>query len=609
MDPEALQRRASGTFDLGWAMLGELSEELRSETFTASPWSPLVAVAEPRQVLAGDWLFHEGDAADSMYVLVSGALEVIAESDGAGVMTVLGRGDAVGELALLTESVRSAGVRARRDTYLLKVTREAFEKLLAENFDFALAITRHLGRLLQGSRPAAVDFEPLPRVASLLPLGAGVDAAAFAHRLAEALRPFGSVAMLEEKDAEGAASESAFGGLLNRSEHDHERVLVVGGVPGAGSAWTRFAIRTGDRTVAIADGDANPTGAADPGLRGCDLVLLGGESSRASVRAWVPALDPRTIHVVRTDGEYAATVKRLARRLAAQSVGIVLSGGGARSFAHIGVVDELLRAGVTIDRFGGTSMGAYVAANFAAGRDAGEVERRCREEFVEHSVLNDYTLPVYGLLRSRKARAMLERTFGDTRIEELAHEFFCVSCDLVAAEAVIHRRGPLRSALGATMCLPAIFPPIPYQGSLLVDGGVLDNLPVGEMAERGEGPVIAVDVSAQFAPPSQRAETTTRRSRLSERSRELLTGWDPTPLPNVKETLIRSMLLGSLDPAGAVQRGADLVIAPETGPIPLTAFKRIDELVAAGRAAAREALARAPAGLGALNSQGNAPGA
>ncbi len=223
-------------------------------------------------------------------------------------------------------------------------------------------------------------------------------------------------------------------------------------------------------------------------------------------------------------------------------------------------------------------------------------------------MLNDYTLPVYGLLRSRKATAMLERSFGDMRIEELPHEFFCVSCDLVAAEAVIHRRGPLRSALGATMCLPAIFPPIPHRGALLVDGGVLDNLPVGEMAARGEGPVIAVDVTAQFAPPSRRSGMTTRRSRLSDRSRELLTGWDATPLPNLKETLIRSMLLGSVDPAGAVERGADLVIAPETGPIPLTAFKQIDELVAAGRAAAREALARAPASLG-VNSPGSAPAA
>ena len=593
-----LQRRASGTFDLGWAMIDELAEDLRSSTFAESPWARLTSVAEPRRLQAGDWLFHQGAPADSLYVLVSGSLEVVDEDTEGEVLRVLGRGDAVGELALLTESVRSAGVRARRDTYLLKVTREAFERLLNEQPDFALAIARHLGRLLQTARPATPAVDPLARVVSVLPLAADVDAAGFARSLAEALRTSGAVGELAEPDSAGAGSDEAFGRLLNEYERKHEHVIVVAGPPGDGRAWTEFTARTADRTVLIAaDGMALPQGATREKVRGCDLVLLAGASRRPHLRTWVEALDPRSINVAHTDAERGAVVERLARRMAGRSVGIVLSGGGARGFAHIGVVDELLRAGVPIDRFGGTSMGAYVAATFAAGRSASEVQRRCRAEFVQRNPLSDYTVPVYGVLRSRKARAMLERTFGDTRIEDLPYEFFCISCDLVAAATVVHDRGPLRSALGASMCLPAIFPPIPYEGALLVDGGVLDNLPVGEMARRGEGPVIAVDVTAQFAPPARRTGAPTRRSRMSDRSRELLTGWDSTPVPNVKETLIRSMLLGSLDPAGAAERGADLLIAPETGPIPLTAFKRIDELVEAGRAAARQALERAPAGL------------
>ena len=561
----------------------DLADDLRGQTIAGGPWARLLVTAEPRHLPAGDWLFRQGDPADSLYVVISGSLEVVAEDPGPELLRVVARGDVVGEVALLMEAERSAGVRARRDTYLMRVTRDAFEQLLREDPDFTLAVTRHLGAQLQEARPATTPPDAPPRVISLVPLGPRVDVAGFAERLAGALRRFGRIDSLREEDA---GSEDAFGRLLNERERGHERVLIVAG---GDAGWASFAIRTADRVMALADASAAPEAASDPRLRGCELVLFTTAAQPPSLPAWVAALDPHAVHVIRGDDG----VDRMARRLAGRAVGVVLSGGGARGLAHIGVVAELLSAGVAIDRFGGTSMGAYIAAAFASGRSADEVLHRCREEFVRRNPLNDYTLPVYSVLRSRKSAEMLARSFGSTCIEELPLDFFCVSCDLIEAKPVVHRRGSVAGALGASMCLPAIFSPIPSEGRLLVDGGVVDNLPVGEMAGRGEGPVIAVDVSAQFEPPRAGTGPETRRTRMADRAREALTGWSATRVPSLKETLIRSMVLGSLDPAGAIERGADLVIAPATGRIPLTAFAGIDELVAAGREAGRQSAAAA----------------
>ena len=181
----------------------------------------------------------------------------------------------------------------------------------------------------------------------------------------------------------------------------------------------------------------------------------------------------------------------------------MLSGGGARGLAHIGVLDELLAAGVNLDRVGGCSMGALVGALFAAGLAPDEIEAKLRAELVERNPMNDYTIPLAALVAGRKAEAMLLRLFGDVQIEELEREFFCVSSDLVTSELVVHRRGNLYEAVGASFCLPGIGPPVAAGDRLLVDGGVLDNLPVATMAARGEGPVIAVDVSSRFEPPSR----------------------------------------------------------------------------------------------------------
>lgn len=171
---------------------------------------------------------------------------------------------------------------------------------------------------------------------------------------------------------------------------------------------------------------------------------------------------------------------------------------------------------------------------------------------------------------------MLERNLP-ARVEELWRPFFCVTTDLLSGELVTHRHGDLRLAVAASMCLPGLAPPVVMGGRLLVDGGVLDNLPVAGMAAMSEGPIIAskVNNSEAFAPDPDA----------------------PLTSPAIPETLYRLILLGAHDTVAAARTHAALVITPDNSDVGMLEFHMLDRMREAGRRATVEALERDGAAL------------
>jgi predicted acylesterase/phospholipase RssA len=217
-------------------------------------------------------------------------------------------------------------------------------------------------------------------------------------------------------------------------------------------------------------------------------------------------------------------------------------------------------------------MGAFIAAMAALGLEPEELRDRCHEELVRRTPFNDWTVPRVALIRSRKAGRMLERVFGELQVEELARPLFTVSADLLSSRTIVHRRGSLVEAVGASMSIPGLVPPLARAGKLLVDGGVLNNLPVDLMEDSHEGPVIAVDVVRRL---------------------DLESGSETPPLPSIMETMTRATVLGSVERAERNRSLAALVISPEVQDVGLREFSALDRAVAAGRAAAETALADA----------------
>ena len=514
----------------------------------------LAADAYPRRVLAGEWLIREGDDAEDLYVVLRGRLRAVAGVDAdRRTLRVLGPGAAIGELALLTGSVRSASVQAVRDSTLLQLGRGRFVELMERDPRFAAAVARELAAQLQLSGGLAAP-PTRPALIALRRLDPGVPLEAVASSLARALSAYGPVEVLEA-DAAGTSA-------VERAEDENAHVLLVDEA-GAG-VWSDLCARQADRTLLVATAESPPPGEASPDA---DLVVLG-PSSGGALRALLDAVQPRAHHRLASTEPSDPGAARLARRLVGRALGVVLSGGGARGFAHIGALAELEADGIDVDRYGGCSMGSFIAAMAAAGWSARDIRDRCHEELVRHSPFNDYTLPRVALIRSRKAARMFDRLFGEMTIEELAKPLFTVSADLLSSRLVVHRRGSLTEAVGASMSIPGLVPPLSRSGRLLVDGGVLNNLPIDAMADSGEGPIVAVDV--------------VRRLEAS--------AVDEPPLPSIMETLSRATVLGSVERAERNRELALLVITPDTQDIPLRDFRALDRAVEAGRAAARAAL-------------------
>ena len=514
----------------------------------------LAADAYPRRVLAGDWVIREGDEADDLFVVLRGRLRAVADAEGdARTLRVLGPGAAIGELGLLTGSPRSASVQAIRDSTLLQLGRGRFVELMERDGRFAAAVARELATQLQAS--GGLSAPPTrPALLALRRLDRGVPLAAVASSLARALAAYGPVEVLEA-DAAGTNA-------VERAEDENAHVLLVDEA-GAG-VWSDLCARQADRMLLVGTAESAHPPVASPD---CDLVILGPSSGEA-LRALLDAVQPRAHHRLATTEPSDPGAGRLARRLVGRALGVVLSGGGARGFAHIGALAELEADGIDVDRYGGCSMGSFIAAMAAAGWSPGDIRDRCDDELVRRSPFNDYTIPRVALIRSRKAARMFDRLFGDMTIEELAKPLFTVSADLLSSRLVIHRRGSLIEAVGASMSIPGLVPPLSRSGRLLVDGGVLNNLPIDAMADAAEGPIVAVDVVRRL-----------------EESAD-----DEPPLPSIMETLSRATVLGSVERAERNRDLALLVISPDAQDIPLRDFRSLDRAIDAGRAATRLAL-------------------
>jgi predicted acylesterase/phospholipase RssA len=311
------------------------------------------------------------------------------------------------------------------------------------------------------------------------------------------------------------------------------------------------------------------------------LVHPDGTRSPSGTRRW---LEPRPFleehHHVRWDQE--EDVARLARFLAGRAVGLVLGGGGARGFAHIGVLKALGEAGIPVDMVGGTSMGASIAAQHAMGWSPQRIEDVNRRVWIEIRPHRRLTLPFLSLVGSREAEACGRMMYGDLEIEDLWIPFFCVSSNLTTAEMVIHRSGSLLWAATASASLPGFAVPVLSGRHLLVDGALLNNLPTDVMRRLGAGTVIASEVSveedAAFAAERIPSPWEVMRGRAR--------------FPSLMEVVLRASMLHSTYLERIAVQDADLCLRPPVDHYSLMDFPKLAAFVATGYEHAREVLQR-----------------
>ncbi|MBL0039882.1 MAG: patatin-like phospholipase family protein [Xanthomonadales bacterium] len=397
----------------------------------------------------------------------------------------------VGELGVLISRPRSATVRALRDSELVRLPATHLD-VLAETFPQALL---GLARLALRRHGELQTHAAAPRTLALLPQSPGVDLDLFANRLAEDLARFGSVRTLRADEAGQAA------GHYHAIEAASRFVLYV--ADGSDNAWRQQCRRQADALLFVVRASDAPSSdaawpdAADEAVARRQYLIVQHLSKPrfGAARRWHAFCPRASIHHVRDARDNA----RVARLIGGQSLALVLSGGGARGFAHIGVVKALREAGMEIDSVGGTSIGAIIGAGVAAEWSIEEMTERFRHAFYDTNPLSDYTLPLVSIVSGRKVSRLLRETYGERDIEDLPLPFFCVSANLTKGDAHVHRDGTLWQSLRASVAIPGLLPPVFRGGQVFVDGGVVNNLPVDLMRAQHRGEVIAVDIGGDYA--------------------------------------------------------------------------------------------------------------
>lgn len=558
----------------------------------------LAASTEIVDIASGATLLSIGEPADSLYIVAVGRLRVVL-ADGT-VINDIGRLEPVGEISLLSGEARTATVYAVRDSKVLKIGRAALYEVFVRHPSALLTMSRMvIARLRQNQRAAALAASRRSRCFALLPGSAGVDVKSFAESLHFSLLSCGKVEVIGTQHVDAVLGANVANTPLGDGEQEERlihwlqeremahRHLVYVGDAEAGN-WTRRCMRQADRILVLVNAIEAPTVSATldalrkSGVRApIDLVLIRAAGAPAgAVLEWRNCVGANTHYFVRPGQN--RDVARIARSLTGRALGLVLGGGGARGFAHLGLIRALQEMQINIDVVGGASMGAFLSALVACGYNSQDMLRIARETFVSRNLLNDYLFPSVSLIRGRKFLNALHGIFAEQRIEDLRTPFYCVSTNLTRGRVEVHDRGPLDIWLGTSMCIPGVAPPVAYRGDLLVDGAVVNSLPTDIMQALERGPIIASDVSTEGgigAPGIEGPDP------------EGLLRWTQTEKrPSLFSILFRTATLTSESGVAARASRADLYLRMPVGGIGVFDWKKIDEVVERGYRYAMEKL-------------------
>jgi len=554
----------------------------------------------------GQKLYQEGDVSDSFCVIISGRLRSTT-TDSHGRTVVLGemaQGESVGEMGVVTGAPRSANVTATRDTALVKFSQSEFDELS----HCYPQLMRHLMRLLIDRLQFAFRQTSRSNLSTnilIAPASRDAPVETFARAIEAELTKVGACLRLTSRQVDfmlgrdgisqadlGEPDDLRLRSWLSEIEKSH-RFLIFQSDANV-SAWTRRCVRHVDEMLFVGEADASGelSDVEDEVRRQranaatqsrYSLILLhpeGTERPNDTMRWLSPRTVDRHLHL-RSLGP--GEIQRVARYVSHTEVGLVLSGGGARGFAHVGIIRAIRELGIPIDVIAGVSMGALVAASYAHGVERFDTNIKLLEKHLD-GAMSDFTPPLVSVASGGRFDKRLKLLFGEHKIEDLWVPYFCVSSNLTQADIQVHHSGPIWRSVRASGSLPGLVTPVIQDGDLLFDGCLLNNLPMDVMRRWvGRGKVIAVDV----VPPVD--------LEVKVKNMESPSGWwllaqklnpfsDAVALPNIVKILQRAGELGSVYGRQRLIEDniADLYLSPPVQDFEILDFSTVDETAKIG---------------------------
>lgn len=568
----------------------------------------LINQMELQFIPSNTMLIGQNIISDELWIIVDGQFQVNQTTETGKIrkLGILGRGETVGEVGVICEAPRSSNVLAIRDSTVAKLSRESFESILRKypveiNQTFVKSVVGHLRQGYSNKPKSAETF-------ALVVLSSGLSKKNISSQLVEALKSHGSTVAFTSEDVDLAFSQvgtaqSSFDDFINKallqwlSEQEIAHRHIIYTVDNELSNWTKRCLRQADHIIFCADAMDNPEISSlerlvldeisSKGVKKT-LILNHANSTRVPTHSssW---LAPRSIylhHHVRIGND--SDCGRVARFLTGNAVGVVLGGGGARGFAHIGVMRAFNELNIPIDLISGNSMGAVIAAQYAMQWGYKEMLGKTQHLCIQG---DEFTLPIMSIFSGKKMTRGLFEMFGEICIEDLWLHFFSISCNISRATIMTHDSGSLLSAVLNSNAPPGLFPPQIVNGDLLVDGALLNNVPVDVMAKINEGgTIIAVDVNA-------REDLVNNTDNIGG-----VSGWqlllnkinpmaEKLRTPNMIEILSRASIIGGLAQRKKLMEGvADLYIQPPVNDFSMMAHKDAEKIEEVGYQYAKQEL-------------------
>lgn len=569
----------------------------RVSLFAALPPAALTELASHAGILhlsSGDQLYAAGSAAEHFYVLVRGRLRVTVNGE---LLGYVNRREPVGEMGVVSGQARSSDVHAVRDCLLLSIPAQTFLDFMHAQADAMLALTRLVierGRQYRGRRRLGTTSHG--GTLALIPASSGVSAIQLGEALVGQLQGWPHTTLITAAHVDtvfgaGFAQTALDGGNADLrlrqwlADLEERHVFVLYAADNDHDPWSLRCLRQADRILILAEAASPPDDVPVLDalrrhglLAPVELVLLRPEGDPSPyTRAWCHDTGARAHYFVHPWA--AADICALARQISGRGIGLVLGGGGARGFAHIGLVRAFEQLQIPVDIAGGTSMGAFVSAMLACGFDSVEMAHIAHETFVAKNYLNDYTMPRVSLIRGRRFHERLHAIFGNRQIEELRRTYYCISTNLTTGAPVVHDSGGLATWVGTSMSVPGVAPPIAWEGDLLCDGAVVNNLPTDVMQNLERGVIIASNVSAT-------GEIRAPGAGIGVPDQQALLNWSGSQrAPRLSEILMRSASLASETSIqqASIER-ADLCLNLPVQDIGMFEWHRLDDLIARGYA-------------------------
>jgi NTE family protein len=545
----------------------------------------------------GTFLFHQGDKDNSLYIVISGRFRALVKLEDSVMHALgdIGEGEPIGEFALFMAEPRSASVVAIRKSIVLELKESQYLDIVSKHPEFSSKLTRFVVNRLRRNA-LQQHLETSAKNIAVINLQSDNDISEYTDAVKKEFESLDvSIQILDHESHANLETQTMYNAL---EEHKGLNFLVCSD---ADLNWSKQCIIYADLVVLATDFYAeSDIQAIEKHLdlysqnilnKKIYLLLLHPENAKfpENTRRWF--IDRKIDLHIHYRKNHDRDIGRFSRILANKAVGLVLGGGGAKGFAHLGVIKALVEEGVAIDFLGGTSAGALYGLTAAfCDFDIDKIDFYSKDSAQSKLTTNDFTFPIVSFMSGKKMSNYLKKMIGESHLEDFWVGSYCVSTNYSNATSRVHDIGLAWKQIGASMAIPGIYPPVVIDNQLHVDGGVVDNLPIETMYKYPVSHIIAISLTQLKSQLVDFDETPSAGSILWDK----ITGTKKYRLPNITSILVNSLTLNSRQKQEMSKSGVAVYLEMDLKGIGMMDDTKWKEIVQKGHDQMIEALKKVP---------------